>query len=98
MFNKLKQTKDMIGKVKEMKKLQTELAADVTEETKDGVTIQMDGSLKTKAVKISDDSLLSDKARLESAIVSAINHTQEKVQKQMAKKIQDMGGLDFPGM
>lgn len=98
MFNKLKQTKDLLGKAKEMKKLQDQLAQDIIEETVDGLTIKMDGSLKLQGVSIVDDSLLSDKARLESAFVKSFNKTQETVQKQMAKKLQEMGGFDFPGM
>ena len=49
------------------------------------------------SVKIEND-LMSDKTRLESAMIEAINNTVKKVQKKMAMKLQKMGDLDLPGL
>lgn len=94
MFNKIKQIKDLRSKAK---KMQSALAEEMVEETTKGITIQMDGNQKVHSIKISDD-MMHDKARLEAAIIEAINSTIKKVQKKMAMKLQKMGDLDLPGL
>ena len=42
--------------------------------------------------------LLSDKVKLESAVKEAVNDTIKKVQRVMAQKMSQMGGLNLPGM
>ena len=92
MFNKLKQIKDLRSKAKA---IQSTLAEEVIETTNKGINITMDGNQKVHTIHIPDD-LLADKTRLESALVDAMNDSIKKVQKAMAKKLQNMEGFDMP--
>jgi len=94
MFNKLKQIKDLRTKAKS---IQSTLAEEVIENETKGISITMDGNQQVQTIHV-NDSLMSDKTRLEAAMVEAMNDTVKKVQKAMAKKLQDMGGLDLPGL
>ena len=57
----------------------------------------MDGNQKVHEITI-DDSLMSNKDKLESALVDSFNETVKKVQKAMAMKLQKMGDIDLPGL
>lgn len=94
MFNKLKQIKDLRDKAKT---IQSTLGDEIIEHSTRGITITMDGNQQVKTIHI-EDALLADKTGLESAITDAMNETVKKVQKAMAKKLQEMGGLDLPGL
>jgi len=99
MFNKLKAIKDMRSQAKQ---IQNKLA----EETVDAkaahgnITMTMDGNQTVKKVTVSDE-LMESKSKLEQAIQDVTNESIKKVQKVMASKMREMGGLDnfnLPGM
>lgn len=93
MFSKLKQFKDIRDKAKT---IQQTLAQERIEGSAGWgkVVIIFDGNQKAVSVSIHPD-LLSDKTKLESTIKDAINDGIEKVQKIMAGKLKEMGGLDL---
>ena len=94
MFSKLKQIKDLRDKAKQ---IQSALAEEIIDVEHKGIQLQMDGNQNVKFVRIADD-LMSDKARLETAMAETINESVKKVQKAMASKLSKMGNLDLPGL
>jgi len=97
MFNKLKQFKDLRDQAKQMQNaLSTESAEGSGAWGK--VKITMNGNMEITKIDI-DDELMGNKEKLASAIKDAHKEAMKRVQKIMAKKMQDMGGLSgFPGM
>lgn len=95
MFNKLKQIKELRDKAKE---IQGMLSKEIIDVENKGVAIQMDGNQDVKFVKINDDGLLADKARLEKVLADTMNEGIKKVQKTMALKLSKMGDLGLPGL
>lgn len=99
MFNKLKQLKDLRDQAKE---LQGKLAQEsVTVRTAgDKLVMTLDGNLKMTGLAI-DDSLLAvdQKEKLQNAIKEAHEDAMKKMQRIMAMKMKEMGGLpDIPGL
>ncbi len=96
MFNKLKQIQDLRQQANQIK---TALA----QETVEGsgawgkIIITMDGNQEVKQVQI-DPEILSDQSKVETGVKDATNDAIKKVQKVMAQKMQQMGGLNLPGM
>ena len=93
MFNKLKQFKDIREKAKT---LQAALAHE-TAEGQSGwgkVKIIFDGNQHATSVTI-DPALLTDKNNLEKLLKEAINDGINNIQKILANKMKDMGGLDL---
>lgn len=88
MFNKLKQIKDLRDQAKTM---QTALSGEVFTEEKNGVKITINGNMEVSSVSLNET--LSKSAQ-EDAVKGAINDAIKKAQKVMAKKLQEMGGLD----
>lgn len=97
MFNKLKQFKDLRS---QGKKLQNTLSEEKTTVSSGGVTLTMDGNLKIIALEISPDLLSPDKKeKLQNAIKDAHEEALKKMQKVMAMKVREMGGLpNFPSV
>ena len=93
MFNKLKQFKDLKNQAKHM---ESELATVLSEgEAAWGkVKITVDGNRDMQKVDI-DPSMLTDKSKLEEAIKEAHKDAIKKMQFKLAKKIQEMGGMDM---
>lgn len=93
MFNKLKQFKDLRDKAKH---LQTALSNEHAEGSSGWgkVKISFDGNQKATSLSI-DPSLLSDKAQLEKLVLEAVNDGVQNIQKILAEKMKDMGGLDL---
>jgi len=92
MFNKIKAVKDLRQQAKTM---QSGLA-EVTDEGTAAwgkVKIKIDGNQQVLGVSI-DDEMMKDKAKLEEAMVEAFNDAVKKIQKKMAAKMKEMGGLD----
>jgi len=99
MFNKLKQFKDLRDQAKH---LQEALAEEkVTADTAGGkVQIVMDGNLTILSINI-DPSMLSPekKSTLESALKEAYADALKNMQRKMALKMKEMGGLpNIPGL
>lgn len=93
MFSKLKQIKDLRDQAKV---LQDALGQERAESTVNNVTVVMNGNLEVLEVRIPPEMLNADrKDKLQSALKEAYNDTLKKVQKSMAVKMKDMGGLDF---
>ncbi|MBI5728311.1 MAG: YbaB/EbfC family nucleoid-associated protein [Candidatus Magasanikbacteria bacterium] len=99
MFSKLKQFKDLRDQAKQ---LQTTLAKEsVTVSAAGGkVVLTMDGNLTLTGVAIDDEFLSPDKKdRLQQAIKEAHADAIKKMQRIMATKMKDMGGLPkIPGL
>lgn len=99
MFNKLKQFKDLRDQAKD---LQAKLSAESVTVTAAGgsVSLTMDGNLSLIALVI-DDSLLTldKKEKLQNAIKEAHSEAIKKIQRIMALKMKEMGGLpNIPGL
>ena len=99
MFNKLKQFRDMRTQAKD---LQSKLAQEsVTVNSAGGkVILTMDGNLTMTALAIDDELMAIDKKeKLQSAIKDAHGDAIKKIQRIMATKLKEMGGLpNFPGL
>jgi len=87
MFNKLKQFKDLRNQAKT---LQNALAQESVEYEKNGIKIIMNGNMEITKLTISTD---TPKDRLENILAETVNETIKRAQKVMAKKVQDMGGI-----
>ncbi len=90
MFNKLKQIKDIRNQAKEMQSMLADVMV-VGQSSGSKVMITLDGNQKVQGVKIEGE---HDNATLESAIKDAFNDATKKLQKEMAMKMKDMGGLE----
>lgn len=99
MFSKLKQFKDMRSKAKDLQsKLSTESVT--VRAANDKIVMTMDGTLAMTGLAI-DDELLStaNKEKLQSGIKDAHGDALKKIQRIMAVKMKEMGGMSgFPGM
>ena len=90
MFNKIKVIKDLRTQAKKMQNALSEII-EIGEAS--GVQIALDGNQEVQRVEIPDE-LLGNKEKLERAVKDAFNNGLKKIQKEMAKKMQEMGGLD----
>lgn len=90
MFNKLKQIKDLRSQAKQM---QSALSEESVTIEKDGNKLTMNGNLEVTEIIINKD--LSQE-KLQDSLRSCANDAIKKVQKLMARKMQEMGGL--PGL
>lgn len=97
MLNKLKQFKDIR---EQAKSLQSKLAEETVTVKESGVTLVMDGNMAIKSLDISEDMLSAGKkAKLEKAITKAFEDAMKKMQRIMAMKMKEMGGLpNIPGL
>ena len=92
MFNKLKQYNDL---KKQANTLKGAMAGESVEIDNRAVKLIMDGNQEIKSLNIKDEFLSKDKkADLEKYIIEAIADAIKKVQRKMAMKMQQMGGLD----
>lgn len=93
MFNKLKQFKDIREKAKV---IQSALAQESAEGSAGWgkVKVVVDGNQHCKSVTI-DPSVMGDKTKLEEMMREAFNDAMQKIQKVMATKLKDVGGLDI---
>lgn len=97
MLNKLKQFKDIRDQAKT---LQSALAEESVTVNESGVTLVMDGNMSIKSISIEDDMLSpGKKERLEKAITKAFEEAMKKMQRIMAMKMKEMGGMpNIPGL
>jgi DNA-binding YbaB/EbfC family protein len=95
MFNKLKQFNDLKNQAKT---IQDELSKESITVSSSGVEITMDGNLAILSVSI-DDKVLGDAKKLEKGMMDAHKDALKKMQRKMAMKMQEMGGLpNIPGL
>ena len=92
MFNKLKQFKDLRGQAKTM---QNALAQESITIEKKGIKIIMNGNMEITELNIPES--LSNQ-EVSKYLKEAVNESIKKVQKLMATKMQEMGGLSGLGM
>ena len=98
MFSKLKQIKDMRNQAKS---IQGTLAQEHVEATAawGKVKLTMNGNQEVENVKIDHELLKPEKkSDLEAAVKEAVNDAIKKVQKIMATKIRQQGGLEKFGL
>lgn len=92
MFNKLKQYNDLR---KQANTIKNAMAQETIEAKNSAVTIVMDGNQEIKSLNINEDFLSKDKkSELEKEIQNCIADAIKKVQRKMAMKMQEMGGID----
>ncbi len=93
MFNKLKQFKDLRDKAKT---IQAALESESAEGTSGWgkVKIVVNGAQQVLSVSI-DQSVMDDKTKLEGMLKDAMNDGMQKIQKLMATKMKDIGGMDL---
>ncbi len=92
MFEKLKQIKDLRTQAKSM---QNALSGESATVEKNGVTVTMNGNLEITNLTISENLVGLQAAN---TTREAINEVIKKVQKIIAQKMQDMGGLKNFGL
>lgn len=92
MFNKIKVIKDMRSQAKKLQNGLSEISAE-GEAAWGKVKVKIDGNQQILEVKI-DDEMLKDKNKLQDAVKDAVNDAVKKIQRQMAFKMKEMGGLD----
>ncbi len=95
MFNKLKQFKDMRDQAKHMKEVLDSVIV-VGSGASGKVLITLNGSHEVLGVSIADG---MEKEKIESGVKDALTDANRKLQSELMKKMQDMGGIDaFKGM
>ncbi|MEK7203181.1 MAG: YbaB/EbfC family nucleoid-associated protein [Patescibacteria group bacterium] len=87
MFNKLKQFRDLRNQAKT---LQNALAGETIVVEKNNVKITMNGNMEIAQLNVNET---LSKSNLEKTLVDCVNEAIKKTQKVMAKKIQEMGGI-----
>lgn len=92
MFNKLKQIKDLRDQAKTM---QTMLAGESVTIERSGITLIMNGNLEVTSLVITE-TLSNEKMAKE--MKEAVNDAIKKIQRVMATKMQQMGGLSNFGL
>ncbi len=97
MFNKLKQYKDIRGQAKN---LQNQLSEESVTTSSNGISLTMDGNLKMTNLDIPADMLESSKkGKIEDAVKDAHDSAIKKIQRIMAMKMKEMGGMpNMPGI
>jgi len=97
MLNKLKQFKDIR---EQAKTLQNTLSQESVTVKEGGVTLVMDGNLSVKTLDIAEDMLTpAKKEKLQKEIIKAYEEAMKKMQRIMAMKMKEMGGLpSIPGL
>lgn len=93
MFSKLKQFKDLKDRAKQ---IQDALSQESAEGTAGWgkVKVTINGNQKVLSVVIGDG-VMADKNKLQDMIVEATNDAIGKIQRIMATKLKDIGGLDL---
>ena len=92
MFNKLKQLKDLRDQAKSM---QSMLSKESVTIDKSALTLVMDGNLEITSLIIKEN---IDKDKLAKEVKETVNEAIKKIQKIMAQKMQEMGGLSNFGL
>ncbi|MDX9779277.1 MAG: YbaB/EbfC family nucleoid-associated protein [Patescibacteria group bacterium] len=90
MFNKLKQFKDLRSQAKTM---QNALSQESVTEEKNGVKITLNGNMEIVDLQLNPELSIDEQTR---NVKTCFNDALKKVQRLMAKKMQEMGGI--PGL
>lgn len=99
MFQKLKQFKDIRDQAKQLQDMLGKESVNVTS-VSGKISLTMDGNLSITALVIDDELLSPDKKeKLQSGIKEAHSEALKKMQRIMAMKMKEMGGLpNIPGL
>jgi DNA-binding protein YbaB len=87
MFSKLKQIKDLRSKAKQMQNL---LSGESATAERNGIKITMDGNMNVTGLTIAEG---KNRAEIEQEMPRAINEVIKEIQKIMARKMQENGGI-----
>ena len=90
MFNKIKQIKDMRDQAKTMQAALAEVMV-VGKGAGGNVMVTIDGNQQCQGVKIDGD---MDNEAIAKGVKDALNDAGKKLQRELAMKMKDMGGLD----
>lgn len=90
MLNKLKQFNDIRKQAKEMQNTLSEIVV-VGQSSGQRVMVTIDGNQSVQGVQIDS---ADDIDKLQADVKDAINDAMKKLQKELASKMQGMGGLD----
>lgn len=91
MFNKIKQIRDLRSQAKTMQNALAEVVV-VGQAAGSKVMVTIDGNQQVHGVQIADG---MEKVAIENAVKDAVNDAFKKLQKELAVKMKDLGGLDF---
>ncbi len=91
MFSKIKAIKDLRDQAKQMQNTMEEITAEGSAGW-GKVKVRMNGNQKVLSIEIADE-LMSDKSKLVSILIEAFADTTKNLQKEMAGKMKDMGGI-----
>ena len=94
MFNKLKQINDLRSKAKTLQESLSKEFVTGTSGWGDKVKITINGTQEVTNVAI-DASAMDDREKLQSLVKDAANNAMKNLQKTMATKLKDMGGMDL---
>ncbi len=99
MFQKLKQFKDIRDQAKQLQDMLGKESVNVTS-AGNKISLTMDGNLTMTALVIDDELLSPDKKeKLQAGIKEAHSDALKKMQRIMAMKMKEMGGLpNIPGL
>lgn len=92
MFSKIKQIKDLRAQAKSIQSVLSGVHVE-GRAAWGKVIVKMNGNQEVVDVQI-DSELLTQKTKLQEAIIEATNEAVKKVQKEMAAKMKEMGGLE----
>jgi len=90
MFNKLKQIKDLRNKAKSLQAQLAEVMV-VGKANSGKIMVTVDGNQEVQGVKIEDGQSTSD---IEDGVKKAFQDAHKQLQKELANRMKDMGGLD----
>lgn len=93
MFSKLKQFKDLKDRAKQIQDALSEERAEGTAGW-GKVKVVINGNQQVLSVTIEEDAM-SDRLKLQGLLVEATNDAIGKIQRVMATKLKDIGGLDL---
>ncbi len=99
MLNKLKEFKDLRDQAKSMQNALADESVTVTEQG-DKISLTMNGNLELTGLAIDDELLSPDKKdKLQKGLKDAHKSALKKMQRTMAMKMKEMGGLpNIPGL
>ena len=98
MLSKLKQFKDLRSQAKTLQDTLSHESVSVSE-VGGKIKLSMDGNMKITTLDIDAIWLApGNKAVIEKGVCAAFEDATKKIQRVMATKMKEMGGLKFPGM
>lgn len=98
MFSKLKEIKNLRDQAKTIQNMLAQENIE-TNASWGKVKVKMNGNQEIQAIEIDAEMMQpSKKSELEKAVKEAVNEANKKVQRLMAEKVRQQGGLNLPGL